>query len=685
MNRPGKHLENIREDKDRDLGNLALIAAQAMNTPLALILLRHDSANIPTAAFGIKVTELPEKSVLYDFSARQAELAIIEDTLEDPLFRKDALVLNAPGIRSLSLAPIFSDSENNQEPPIGALCVLDVKTRTFTQAQKQTLGAIATQVSHSLALHTKLDLLNNERKRLNEINYAINQAAIVGITDKDGQITFANEKFCKISGYSQEELLGQNHRILKSGVHPKEFYQELWGTIAAGKMWSGEVCNKQKNGQLYWMNANVFPLPQEEGEEVRYAAVRFDITDRKLLEDKLRVAKEAETRASNSKSEFLANMSHEIRTPMNGIIGMVDLLMESPLSPEQREFAKTISTSGRTLVAIINDILDFSKIEAGKMNLEAVEFDVLSFLKELLIPFQLSAEKKGISLHLEAPLAAPSILGDSGRFGQIVNNLVGNAIKFTNGGGVHISLKFFPKLSHNTPTTTGLALTIRDTGVGIPKHVQANLFQSFTQAESSTTRQFGGTGLGLAIAKRLVELMGGSIALTSEVGVGTTLTVNIEFKTGEKILSSSLLKQAPKPSYSKLQGRILVAEDNPVNQKVIAAMLEKLGIYCLLVSNGIEVISALSKSEFDLVLMDCQMPERDGYEASQSIRKMQAPSFQNIPIVALTANAIQGDQEKCLAAGMTDYLAKPVTLSQLHKVLEKYLGAISPKAKSKLF
>ena len=674
-------MNTIEETKYRNLRGLAQITSQAFNTPVCLIFLRRGSEHVLVSSFGVKLEDLPLlDSSLCRFSAEQSKsprITHINDLSQDPRFAPLHLNLGGLPLSALAMAPVYDESTS-----IGSLCVLDFKPHSFTPEQEELLKNIAAQVGQELALFTKLEFASLDRKRLSEVNYAINQAAIVAITDKAGNITFVNEKFCKISGYTFEELIGKNHRILKSGIHPPEFYHELWGTITSGKLWSGEVCNRKKDGSHYWVHANIFPLPQEVGEngdEVRYAAVRFDITDRKILEEKLHLAKEAERIANQSKSEFLANMSHEIRTPMNGIIGMVDLLLDSPLTNDQREFARTISNSGRTLVGIINDILDFSKIEAGKLTLETVEFDAISFLKELLIPFQISAEKKGISLRYESPLSAPTLLGDPGRIGQIVNNLVGNAIKFTSKGEVHVSLNLTPK----PPSLTRFVLTIKDSGIGISKANQEKLFNSFTQAESSTTRHFGGTGLGLAISKRLVELMGGTITLASEEKIGSTFAVNMDFESGTKELITGITSQYVKPSLEKLSGRILVAEDNPVNQKVIAAMLGKLGLYSLLVASGLEVLDALAKSEFDLVLMDCQMPEMDGFDATRSIRKNLSNPFQSIPIIALTANAIQGDREKCIEAGMNDYLAKPVSLTQLHEVLGKYLGSIAAKLNSK--
>lgn len=526
---------------------------------------------------------------------------------------------------------------------------------------------------------TKLTVIENNLRAthftlLNQ-KKALDSFAIVAETDIRGRITYANDKFLEISKYSREELLGQDHRILNSGHHPKEFFVNLWKSIAKDNVWHGEIKNRAKDGTFYWVDTTIYPIEDESHVPQGYISIRFDITDKKQAYENLQAAKERAIIADRAKSDFLYTMSHEIRTPLNGIIGMTSLLQESDLTPDQKEYSETISQSGKTLLTIINDILDFSKIEAGKMELEKTEFDLRAYIEDLLKPFHYSIQKKNITLKFECADYDHYVWGDDGKIGQIVTNLISNAVKFTKVGGVTVRTTITPRGDRSA-----ILLRVQDTGIGIHEEAKDRMFHAFSQAEKTTSRNFGGTGLGLSISKRLVEMMGGKISFESEYGKGTTFHVEILLKTGRKIknpvpcqLPGLPLGKGPQSNDGAIAGRILIAEDNSTNQLVITRMLDKWGCKYHVVANGNEVLGAMRGAHFDLILMDCQMPEMDGYAASQIIRKSDTLDSA-IPIVALTANAVSGDELKCREAGMNEYLSKPIDRRALEAVLRKYLG-----------
>ena len=377
--------------------------------------------------------------------------------------------------------------------------------------------------------------------------------------------------------------------------------------------------------------------------------------------------------ASKKKSEFMANMSHEIRTPINGIVGMADLAGETSLSTEQRDYVDGIRKSAESLLTIINDILDFSKVEAGKLTLEEIDFDLAELAVDLQKTFVFAARKKGIDLLYTSNLGSlTTFKGDPGRIGQVLTNLIGNAIKFTSQGHVTITISDRDR----TRDRHEILFEVKDTGVGIPKESLAKIFESFTQADSTTTRHFGGTGLGLSISQKLVTLMGGEIGVRSELGVGSTFWFKVTLPTAEKPKEESRSNAAISLQEGKgaLQSaRVLIAEDNPINQKIVVAKLSKMGYKAHVVASGSEAIEALISMPFDLVLMDCHMPEMDGYEATKRIRAFPDDHLKNIPIVAMTANAIEGDRERCLQAGMDDYLSKPVKMNDFVRVVTKWI------------
>ncbi len=503
-----------------------------------------------------------------------------------------------------------------------------------------------------------------QRHKLDNLKLALDEHAIVSITDIDGNITYANDRFCEISGFRCDELVGSNHRIVKSAQHSSSLYEDMWATISSGKAWHGELCNRAKSGKLYWVAATIVPLLDAHGIPQEYIAIRTDITDQKRNEQALAISRDAAEAASRAKSEFLANMSHEIRTPMNGVIGMTDLALDTPLDEEQRDYLNVVKSSAQSLLVIINDILDFSKIEAGHLSIEHIPFDLRRTLAEALKTLAPKVHEKSLELACEIAPEVPSrVIGDPGRFRQILVNLIGNAVKFTHQGTIVVSVVQL----RSTAGDAVLQVTVTDSGIGIAKDKLGLIFEAFSQEDASTTRKYGGTGLGLTICKRLVELMGGEIGVDSVVGAGSRFhfTMHVALDTSAA---------APAPGPVSLAGkRMVIVDDTTINLQILGRMVAHWGASAVCLDSAAAAQAWLAANPApDVFLLDVQMPDTDGFALAEWIRAQ--GSLQATPVIILSSGAMRGDAQRCRELDLQGYFPKPVVEEDLRSALDKVLG-----------
>ena len=531
------------------------------------------------------------------------------------------------------------------------------------------------------------------------IEASSNGIVIADVRLPDAPIIYVNKAFERISGYSITEIIGQSFLFFLDEEENKEEKIKLQNSMSEGNNYSINISLLQKNGKKVWMELNISPVFNFAGNLTHYVGVQSDISDQKNAEQELRqyaddlektkksleekaielastikeleAAKLKAEEATKAKSEFLANISHEIRTPLNGVIGMTELILDTELNPEQKEYLDTIKVSSESLLTIINDILDFAKIEAGKLELYQTKFSLRESIEETIKTLTIRAHQKGLRLLYIVDSDVPDLLvGDTGRLRQILVNLIGNSLKFTEKGEISVRVSTGKKNDDKIK----LLFSVEDTGIGVPKNEQKKIFNAFDQVDGSSAKNYGGTGLGLAITSKLVKLMNGRIWIESPVekehkgnsDPGSIFHFIVEFGFFDNLKRTK--DQPGEIKQKKLINKhlsILLAEDNKVNQRLASRMLEKLGYNVEIAENGKEVIQIVEKNDFDLILMDVQMPEMDGFQATQKIRELEQNSNKHIPIIALTAYAMKGDREKCLSVGMDGYLSKPINFKDM--------------------
>jgi PAS domain S-box-containing protein len=524
------------------------------------------------------------------------------------------------------------------------------------------------------------------RNQITQNELILNAAGegICGI-DNNGEILFTNPAAKIILGWQDENLIGQKYQTILfgdvEGILDDLVFSPIQFALFDGEssqVSSETFCRKDRSKLL----VEYICVPLKEMGEIIGAVITFqDISERSDIEAAVINARDSALESARTKMAFLANMSHEIRTPLNGIIGMSEFLVKTPLNEEQLHFAQVIKNNAEFLLQIVNEILDFSKIEAGKLKLENIKFDIKELMSGVFEFFKPEARKKQLNFNLNVSEYLPRyVLGDSNRLRQILNNLISNAIKFTKQGEIDISVEV---ISEEINPNSKIKFVIRDSGIGISKFNQDFVFESFVQADISTTRRFGGTGLGLSISKQLVSFMGGEIGFESEIAVGSTFwfTLNLEKYPNQTPLETTIHdSSAPnsnligfdKKNLIFSDANVLIAEDNEINQQVAVGLLKTFGIIVDIAKNGFEAIEMTKLRQYDLVFMDCQMPQLDGFEATKVIRQLESKD-KKVPIIAMTASVLASEQQKCISSGMDDFLGKPFSANDLGAILIKYL------------
>lgn len=595
-----------------------------------------------------------------------------------------------------------------EEEPLGIILVDNVNTkRHLTQSDMSLLMGVASQAAISMANAISFKRLQESEEKYRTILESIQEGYFE--VDLAGNFTFFNDAVSKIFGYPRSELMGMNNQgytDLETSARMYRAFNEIYRTGKPANIIDYQII--RKDGEIRNLEISAYLLNNAAGEPAGFRGVIRDVTERKHAEEMHREKLAAEA-ANKAKSKFLANMSHEIRTPLNGIIGMTELAIATDMDSNQRDMVQTIQTESKFLLSIINDILDSSKIEEGMLELEKIPFDLGTMMDDLVNIFAYRANQKGLDINLSLAQDVPlGLIGDPGRLRQILKNLMDNAIKFTVKGQINIE----GRVAEDLGESVKIRFSVKDSGIGIPKERQGAIFESFTQADSSTTRKYGGTGLGTTISKQLAELMGGEIGVKSEEGKGSTFWFTAVFSK-EVVEKATRVRDSEKGVVSQRRVKvsrksiqILLVEDYPTNQQVAMSHLKAAGYHVDLAENGLAALELYKQKHYNLILMDIQMPVMDGYEATRKIRKLETQSRQiettdktsdhqqplssstqeqssiinhqssikRVPIIAMTAHAINAYRERCLEVGMDDYLAKPLMRRDLLAMVEKWTG-----------
>ncbi|MDM8541251.1 response regulator [Desulfococcaceae bacterium HSG9] len=614
-----------------------------------------------------------------------------------------------PGMSGFDVCERLKADERTRDIPVIFISAFD---NTFDKVKSFMLGGVdyitkpfqAEEVLARVTAHIKLRNMQkrledqnlqlideiDERKRaeekLKKLSNAVEQSASsIVITDIDGSIEYVNPAFCKTTGYSYKEAIGKNPRILKSGKHSPEFYHKMWKILDNGSVWKGEIINKRKNGKLYWEHVTISPVKNRGGDTTHYVTVKDDITWRKKAEaEKIRLLEEARKarteaeKANRAKSEFLANMSHDIRTPMNAILGFTELLADQITDSTQKAWIKAVQAGGKSLLTLINDILDLSKIESGKFEINLEPVNIRDLADELARIFQVQIEQKALGFIVEiAPDVPRGLMLDETRLRQVLFNLIGNAVKFTDQGEIRLTVT-----TGVPPAAKGrydILITVADTGIGIPADDQQLIFDPFRQRNGQKFGKYGGTGLGLTISLRLVKAMNGGMTLQSVPGQGSAFKITLR----DIAVTDTIAKPKNKSTEcfedkTFANATILVADDVDTNRNLIKAFFDDMtDIDIIEAENGAEAVSLTEQRQPDIILMDIKMPVMDGYQAIKRIKAIE--HLKSVPIIAVTASAMKQEDKKIKLAGFDAYITKPLRISDLFYQLARFLPCFEQK------